>query len=51
MNVNVSEPGDTRLDFEARGLGPMIRASVHYYNSEEEVARFCDLVAELTAET
>ena len=30
---------------EARGLGGLIRASVHYYNSEEEIARFCETLA------
>jgi cysteine desulfurase / selenocysteine lyase len=47
VNVHVSTAGDTRLDFEARALPSMIRASVHYFNTEEEVARFCQLVAEL----
>jgi cysteine desulfurase / selenocysteine lyase len=35
INVDVSKPEDTRLDFEARELEPMIRASVHYFNTEE----------------
>ena len=48
VNVHLSEPGDTRLDFEARGLPTMIRASVHYFNTEAEVARFCELVEQLS---
>jgi cysteine desulfurase / selenocysteine lyase len=47
VNVHLSEPGDTRLDFEARGLPTMIRASVHYFNTEAEVTRFTELVEEL----
>jgi selenocysteine lyase/cysteine desulfurase len=26
---------------EARGLSSVVRASVHYYNNDDEVARFC----------
>jgi cysteine desulfurase / selenocysteine lyase len=48
VNVHVSKPGDTRLDFEGRSLPSMIRASVHYYNTHDEIARFCELVGELT---
>lgn len=29
--------GSTRLDFEARGLDEVVRASVCYFNTEEEV--------------
>ncbi|MGH9900608.1 MAG: aminotransferase class V-fold PLP-dependent enzyme [Pyrinomonadaceae bacterium] len=47
INVSVSVRRDTRLDMEARGLGDMIRASVHYYNSEAEVERFCEEIAAL----
>ena len=47
VNVDISTAADTRLDFEARQLRPMIRASVHYFNTDDEVARFCDLIAAL----
>lgn len=40
-NVSVSVVESTRLDLEARGLTNMVRASLHYYNSEEEIERFC----------
>jgi cysteine desulfurase / selenocysteine lyase len=48
INIDLSEVVDTRLDFEARNLGPMIRASVHYFNTEDEIARFVRLIRSLT---
>ncbi len=46
IHVHTSPRRYTRLDMEARGLSDVVRASVHYYNSEEEVACFCrELVA------
>jgi cysteine desulfurase/selenocysteine lyase len=41
INVSVSERSSTLLDMEARGLANLVRASVHYYNSDEEIERFC----------
>jgi cysteine desulfurase / selenocysteine lyase len=46
VNVHLSERTDTRLDFEARDLPTMVRASIHYFNTEGEIERFCGLVAE-----
>jgi len=40
VNVSVSPPSSTRLDAEARALPDLIRASVHYYNTEAEIDRF-----------
>jgi selenocysteine lyase/cysteine desulfurase len=48
MNVSVSEVDMTRLDMEARGLNAVVRASVHAYNTEDEVARFCAAVGRLS---
>lgn len=47
INVSVSRVTSTRLDMEARGLTEVVRASVHYYNSEDELDRFCRAVASL----
>jgi selenocysteine lyase/cysteine desulfurase len=42
INVSVSARSSTLLDMEARGLACLVRASVHYYNSVEEIERFCE---------
>jgi selenocysteine lyase/cysteine desulfurase len=47
INVSVSPVEYTRLDMEARNLPAVVRASVHYYHAEEEVARFCEALAAL----
>jgi len=35
------------IDTLKRGLPDLVRASVHYYNTEEEVARFAAAVSAL----
>lgn len=47
INVSVSPAEYTRLDMEQRELAEVIRASVHYYNTLEEVDRFTTAVAEI----
>jgi selenocysteine lyase/cysteine desulfurase len=50
MNVSVSDVASARIDFEARALESVVRASPHYYNTEDEVARFCHAVASIARE-
>lgn len=47
INVSTSTPFSTRLDMEARSLPTLVRASVHYYNSEAELERFCQVLSDL----
>jgi cysteine desulfurase/selenocysteine lyase len=47
INVTVSERQSTLLDMSERGLTSMVRASVHYYNSEDEIERFIQAIEAL----
>ena len=49
INVSVIVPEGTLVDMQARSLGNMIRASVHYYNSEEEIHKFCEILQNLSS--
>ena len=47
MNTSVSLMTSARLDLEPRGLPALVRASVHYYNTDDEIARFASAIAAL----
>jgi cysteine desulfurase / selenocysteine lyase len=47
INVSVSPARGTLLDMRARGLREVVRASVHYYNTEAELDRMADELARL----
>jgi len=44
VNVSVSRADYARLDLPHRGLGDVVRASVHYYNTEDELLRLVEVV-------
>ncbi|MGQ0584368.1 MAG: aminotransferase class V-fold PLP-dependent enzyme [Reyranella sp.] len=48
INVSVSTQFSSRLDLKGRGLLNVMRASVHVYNTEEELDRFVEALAGLT---
>ena len=48
INVTVSPPSSTLLDSTARELPELVRASVHYYNTDEELDRLVDHVSSFT---
>jgi cysteine desulfurase/selenocysteine lyase len=50
INVHVSDAAATRLDMDKRGLANLVRASVHYYNTHEEVDRFVAALAEIVGD-
>jgi selenocysteine lyase/cysteine desulfurase len=47
INVSVSDLKSTRLDMESRSLASLVRASVHYYNNEDEINKFCEAINSL----
>lgn len=49
INVSVSGATSAQLDMPQRGLTTIVRASAHYYNTEEEVDRLCNAVSDLRA--
>lgn len=44
INVSVSQMTSARLDLEPRNLNSLTRASVHYFNTHDEIARFVQAV-------
>ncbi|QYX58419.1 aminotransferase class V-fold PLP-dependent enzyme [Roseovarius sp. SCSIO 43702] len=47
INVSVSQVSSARLDLGPRGIDALLRASVHYFNTEAEVVRFAEAVDRL----
>ena len=46
INVSVSRARYAALDLGKRGLPAVVRASVHYYNTSEEISRFCRVLSD-----
>jgi selenocysteine lyase/cysteine desulfurase len=44
INVSVVTPNSARFDMEQRQLHDLVRASVHYFNTEREIERLVDAV-------
>ena len=49
LNNTVVNPATARLDFEARALPPVVRLSVSYYNTEDEVRRCREMLEDVIA--
>ena len=47
VNVSVTEASAARLDLDPRGIDELVRASVHYFNTDEELERLVECVAGL----
>lgn len=44
VNISVTPQHYAQIDLGRRGLAELARASIHYFNTEEEIERFCGLV-------
>ncbi len=49
INTSVSAVDSARFDLAARGLPAVIRASVHYYNTDDEIDRLYETLSRLGA--
>jgi len=49
VNVSVVEAATAHLDFDQRNLTAVVRASVHYFNDEDDLDRCCRAVADLAS--
>lgn len=45
IHISVSEASSARLDLGRRRLPALARASVHYFNTDDEIERFCRAVS------
>jgi cysteine desulfurase / selenocysteine lyase len=45
-NISVSTQEYAPLDLRRRALPARARASVHYFNTEAEIQRFCEIVSD-----
>lgn len=45
INVSTTSVQSARIDMEQRGLGEIVRSSVHYFNTEDEIAALVAVVA------
>ena len=49
INVSTTDPAQTQFDTEDRDVHPLVRLSPHYYNTEAEIDRAVEVLAELAA--
>jgi len=48
INVTVSDGSGTRVSYDRRGITETVRASVHYFNTDDEIDQFVRVLSQLT---
>jgi selenocysteine lyase/cysteine desulfurase len=48
INTSMAVASGTLLDMQERSIDTAVRASVHYYNTEEEIEKFLNIMTKLT---
>ena len=51
INTSVADREDALMSMDHLGFRSLLRASVHYYNTEEEINRFCLTLHRLLSQT
>ncbi|MCK5205234.1 MAG: aminotransferase class V-fold PLP-dependent enzyme, partial [Desulfobacterales bacterium] len=46
INISVTDARYARLDLVSRGINELARASIHYFNTEAEIDRFCTILSQ-----
>lgn len=46
INISITPARYARLDLDSRGIKEIARASVHYFNTEAEIDRFCSILSQ-----
>ena len=46
INISITPARYARLDLDSRGINEIARASVHYFNTEAEIDRFCSKLSQ-----
>ena len=49
INVSISEGSGNLVSYQQRNIGSLVRASVHYYNTNAEIEQFAETVSDIVS--